>query len=142
MVHMYCDHVKHFTPPKSAETVAAILRATLLVIAEGGIDGVTHRRVAARAGVSLSSTTYYFANRDELISRAFEHYIEQVRARFSELDQHRPHNLGEVVDAVLSHAQWEFADEALVRAEYELVLYPPATTRSASSSSPGGATRS
>jgi DNA-binding transcriptional regulator YbjK len=110
-------------PPKSAETVAAILRATLRVIAEGGIDAVTHRRVAAHAGVSLSSTTYHFANRNELISRAFEHYIEQLRVRFSELDQHKPRNMEEVVDAVLSHAQWQFADEALVRAEYELVLY-------------------
>ena len=109
--------------PKSAETVAAILRAALLVIAEGGVDAVTHRRVAARAGVSLSSTTYYFANRDELIARAFEHYIEQARAKIAELQHHKPRSLGEVVDAVLSHAQWEFADEALVRAEYELVLY-------------------
>lgn len=110
-------------PPKSADTIAAILRATLLVIAEGGVDAVTHRRVAARAGVSLSSTTYYFANRDELISRAFEHYIEQAWARINELVQRKPRNMEEVVEAVLSHAQWEFADEALVRAEYELVLY-------------------
>jgi DNA-binding transcriptional regulator YbjK len=109
--------------PKSTETIAAILHATLLVIAEGGIDAVTHRRVAARAGVSLSSTTYHFSNRNELIARAFEHYIEQVRVSINQLDQHRPRNLGEVVDAVLSHAQWEFADEALVRAEYELILY-------------------
>jgi DNA-binding transcriptional regulator YbjK len=109
--------------PKPAETVASILRATLLVIAEGGIDAVTHRRVAARAGVSLSSTTYPFANRDELISRAFEHYIELAREKLTELEHHKPRNLGEVVDAILSHAQWEFADEVLVRAEYELVLY-------------------
>ena len=110
-------------PPKSTETIAAILRAALLVIAEGGIDAVTHRRVAARAGVSLSSTTYHFANRDELIARAFEHYIERARARISALVQRKPRNMAEVVDAVLAHAQWEFADEALVRAEYELVLY-------------------
>lgn len=109
--------------PRSAETITAILRAALRVIAEGGIDALTHRRVAARAGVSLSSTTYYFANRDELITRAFEHYIEQARAKITELQHHKPRNLVDVVDAVLSHAQWEFADEALVRAEYELVLY-------------------
>jgi DNA-binding transcriptional regulator YbjK len=95
----------------------------LLVIAEGGVDAVTHRRVAARASVSLSSTTYYFANRDELIARAFEHYMERARARISALVQRTPRNTAEVIDAVLSHAQREFADEAIVRAEYELVLY-------------------
>ena len=73
--------------------------------------------------MSLSSTTYYFANRDELIARAFEHYIELVRARFNELERNKPRNMEEVVEAALAHAQWEFADEALVRAEYELVLY-------------------
>jgi TetR/AcrR family transcriptional regulator, regulator of biofilm formation and stress response len=46
-----------------------ILRATLRVIGEHGADGVTHRAVAAEAGVPLSATTYYFASREELLEQ-------------------------------------------------------------------------
>lgn len=33
-----------------------------------GIDSVTHRAVASEAGLPLASTTYYFANADELLA--------------------------------------------------------------------------
>jgi TetR/AcrR family transcriptional regulator, regulator of biofilm formation and stress response len=46
-----------------------ILRATLRVIGAHGADAVTHRAVAAEAGVPLSATTYYFASKDELLEQ-------------------------------------------------------------------------
>jgi TetR/AcrR family transcriptional regulator, regulator of biofilm formation and stress response len=45
-----------------------ILRATLRVIGARGADAVTHRAVAAEAGVPLSATTYYFASKEELLA--------------------------------------------------------------------------
>jgi DNA-binding transcriptional regulator YbjK len=45
----------------------AILDATVRVIATGGLTSVTHRAVAAEAGVSTASTTYHFATLDELL---------------------------------------------------------------------------
>jgi TetR/AcrR family transcriptional regulator, regulator of biofilm formation and stress response len=49
---------------------AAIVEATIRLIGRDGVDGVTHRAVAREAGVSLSSTTYHFASRDEIVSEA------------------------------------------------------------------------
>lgn len=46
-----------------------ILRATLRVIGAHGADAVTHRAVAAEAGVPLSATTYYFASKDDLLEQ-------------------------------------------------------------------------
>jgi DNA-binding transcriptional regulator YbjK len=46
-----------------------ILRATLRVIGAHGADAVTHRAVAAEAGVPVSATTYYFASKDELLEQ-------------------------------------------------------------------------
>jgi TetR/AcrR family transcriptional regulator, regulator of biofilm formation and stress response len=40
------------------------------LIGEQGPDGLTHRAVAERAGVSLSSTTYYFDSKEELFRDA------------------------------------------------------------------------
>jgi DNA-binding transcriptional regulator YbjK len=45
----------------------AILDATVRVIAAGGLTSVTHRAVAAEAGVSTASTTYHFATLDDLL---------------------------------------------------------------------------
>jgi DNA-binding transcriptional regulator YbjK len=45
----------------------AILDATVRVIAAGGLSSVTHRAVAAEAGVSTASTTYHFATLDDLL---------------------------------------------------------------------------
>lgn len=59
-------------PPAEAIR-ASIIEATIRLIGHDGVDGVTHRAVAAEAGVSLSSTTYHFASRDEIVSEALRH---------------------------------------------------------------------
>jgi TetR/AcrR family transcriptional regulator, regulator of biofilm formation and stress response len=51
---------------------AAIIEATICLIGREGVDGVTHRAVAREAGVSLSSTTYHFASKDEIVSAALQ----------------------------------------------------------------------
>ncbi len=48
-----------------------ILRAALRVIGAHGADSVTHRAVAAEAGVPLSATTYYFASKEDLLEQVF-----------------------------------------------------------------------
>jgi len=40
------------------------------VIGERGADSVTHRAVAAEAGLPLSATTYWFSSRDELLEES------------------------------------------------------------------------
>lgn len=48
-----------------------ILDAALDIVAEGGVHGTTHRRIAARAQVPLGSLTYYFDGIDDLLAQAF-----------------------------------------------------------------------
>jgi TetR/AcrR family transcriptional regulator, regulator of biofilm formation and stress response len=55
-------------PPQAIRT--AIIEATIRLIGRDGVDGVTHRAVAQEAGVSLSSTTYHFASKDEIVDEA------------------------------------------------------------------------
>lgn len=64
---------------KGKKTRRKILEATLEVIAGEGIRGVTHRAVAAEAGVQLSLTTYYFKDIEELIKEAFQLFCERMR---------------------------------------------------------------
>ncbi len=49
---------------------AALLAAAAELAAEVGAGAVTHRAVAARAGVPLSTTSYFFSSIDELVTEA------------------------------------------------------------------------
>jgi DNA-binding transcriptional regulator YbjK len=112
------------TLPQAERRRRAILDATLRVISAGGVDAVTHRRIAAEAGVALGSTTYYFASREELVRQAFRHYLEEVTAALGSLGREKPLESAEAIAELLTEvARREFAEPALVLAEYELVLY-------------------
>jgi TetR/AcrR family transcriptional regulator, regulator of biofilm formation and stress response len=63
---------------------ARILRAALDTIAEHGVAGTTHRRIAAAADVPLGSMTYHFAGLDDLLTAAFTLLADDVAARFTE----------------------------------------------------------
>lgn len=110
--------------PKAEQRRRAILEATLQVIAEGGIDAVTHRRVAAAAGVPLGSTTYYFATRDVLIRETFRNYVATADSTIAAL--HSAHNddtIAGIAATMVALARHEAASASVVRAEYELILH-------------------
>jgi DNA-binding transcriptional regulator YbjK len=75
------------------------------LIAEEGIDAVSHRSVAKAAGVPLGSTTYWFASRQDMLSQALEHFARQ------EIENLREH-LGAVLGRRLSRKRLveEFTD--------------------------------
>jgi TetR/AcrR family transcriptional regulator, regulator of biofilm formation and stress response len=56
--------------PKGEARREAIVRAALELIGEQGLDAVTHRALADRAGVPLSATTYWFASKDAILQEA------------------------------------------------------------------------
>jgi TetR/AcrR family transcriptional regulator, regulator of biofilm formation and stress response len=105
----------------------AILAATVEVIAGEGIDAVTHRRVAERAGVSPGSTTHHFASREDLLRSAFRFYLEQADRLLGELDRELRGSVADPVERVVAFlggvVRREFGDERLVRAEYEMLLF-------------------
>ncbi|UYM03905.1 TetR/AcrR family transcriptional regulator [Solicola gregarius] len=61
---------------RSRERRDALLDAAIELFAESGTRGVTHRAVAARAGLPTASTTYYFSSIDELVREALLRHLE------------------------------------------------------------------
>jgi DNA-binding transcriptional regulator YbjK len=57
-----------------------IIDAAAELVTEVGVASLTHRLVAARAGVALGSTTHYFATLDELRAAALARLGEDVQA--------------------------------------------------------------
>lgn len=71
--------------PRGEARREAILKATLSVIADHGTDGVTHRAVAAEAGVPLSATTYWFGSREELLEETLRFAAREETERLERL---------------------------------------------------------
>jgi TetR/AcrR family transcriptional regulator, regulator of biofilm formation and stress response len=59
----------------------AIIAATVNIVALDGVAAVTHRRVAAEAGVSLSSTTWHFATKADILAAALHWTARREVAR-------------------------------------------------------------
>ncbi|GAA2332841.1 TetR family transcriptional regulator [Streptomyces cuspidosporus] len=59
-----------------------ILTAALDLIADEGIARVSHRRIAARAGVPLGSMTHHFSGMDDLLREAFDRFTDHIVAVF------------------------------------------------------------
>jgi TetR/AcrR family transcriptional regulator, regulator of biofilm formation and stress response len=57
-----------------------LIDTTIEVIAEHGVAGTTHRRVAAAADVPLGSLTYHFAGLNDLLALAFRRHAERMSA--------------------------------------------------------------
>jgi DNA-binding transcriptional regulator YbjK len=101
----------------------ALLRAALALRAEGGARAVTHRAVAARAGLPAASTTYYFDSIQQLTEEALAlHVADRVR----ELDAVIAEAIagGRSADDVGARLAEALADRAtdVVVAQYEIYL--------------------
>jgi DNA-binding transcriptional regulator YbjK len=110
--------------PAAEKRRREILEAALRVIGAGGPDAITHRRVAAEAGVPLGSLTYYFESRKDLVREAFRHYLAEATNALLAIEQDFPATTPErMVELLIEITRREFSEPALVRAEYELILY-------------------
>jgi AcrR family transcriptional regulator len=91
--------------PRGAARREALLDAVLRIVAEAGVDAVTHRRVAEVAGLPLASTTYWFQSKEHLLTaalaRAADHDIERLHGFLAEAQEPAADPLGLVVGALL-----------------------------------------
>jgi DNA-binding transcriptional regulator YbjK len=110
----------------------ALLAAAVDVVAERGVGGATHRAIAARAGVPLSTTSYFFGSLDELIVAALKVFaiesiaeLEQTAAAFSASTLSPADAVQLLVDALVDEprastiAQFEIYLEAARRSELQ-----------------------
>src|SRR3954447_6014202 len=59
----------------------AIVAATVRIVAREGVAAVTHRRVAAEADVALSSTTWHFTSKADILEAALRWTADMEVAR-------------------------------------------------------------
>ncbi|MDI7863481.1 TetR family transcriptional regulator [Rhizobiaceae bacterium n13] len=69
---------------RSRERVDEILKVTMQLIGEKGIDAVTMKAVADRSGGPIASIYQYFPNKSAIISTLYERYSMNLRALLQE----------------------------------------------------------
>ncbi|WP_067356097.1 TetR/AcrR family transcriptional regulator [Microbacterium hydrocarbonoxydans] len=99
-----------------------IVAAASELIVEIGVDALTHRKVAARAGVPLGATTQYFATLDDLRDAALRALAAEVDERIEITRQAviadgvTPAGIARLIHRALEDARTVQADRAVVTA--------------------------
>ncbi|MGI9210764.1 MAG: TetR/AcrR family transcriptional regulator [Rhodococcus sp. (in: high G+C Gram-positive bacteria)] len=70
---------------ESSSVRSRIIDATLHLVGTDGIAGVTNRRIASRAQVSLGSITYHFPTQEDLLRAALTHFAREETTRLREI---------------------------------------------------------
>lgn len=108
----------------------AIVAATVRIVARDGVGAVTHRRVAEEAGVSLSSTTWHFDSKADILEAALAWTAHREVERMAEMAERIAAASGDGFDPVAwsqALAAWvieqtEGADREITVALYRLQL--------------------
>lgn len=110
---------------RPAGTRQRIIAAVLRIIGDDGVAGVTNRRIAHEAGVSLGSVTYHFATQQDLLRESLRHFVTEETRRFGELatrNDAKCADLDQVVEIVGQVAEATGTDSERI-APYELYLH-------------------
>jgi DNA-binding transcriptional regulator YbjK len=102
--------------PKGEARRAALLDAVLRVLEREGAVAVTHRSVAAEAGLPLAAATYYFSSLDELYVSALQRATVEQVALLERID---PADLR--TTAQVMH-EWAHSSRGAAIAQYELMF--------------------
>jgi TetR/AcrR family transcriptional regulator, regulator of biofilm formation and stress response len=123
------------TRAEASERVrAAIVDATVRIVAADGVAAVTHRRVAAEAGVALSSTTWHFATKADILVAALRWTASREVARIAAIAERLGAAAfdtgawaGELADWVVEQVSADREPTvALYRLQFELIGHPEA----------------
>lgn len=95
---------------RAVEKRTAILDSSLELLLSEGPKGVTHRHVAAKAGVPVGSIGYYYTTREKLLATCYEHLASQQREAYERFtgggtDLTDPVNLAEAFVEVIACGQ-------------------------------------
>lgn len=99
----------------------ALAAAVIEVIAEAGLSRTTHRAVAARAGLPLGATTYYFPTLDDLIAAGIRKVSEDLTGELR-VWADRLAAGGDLAGVLVALTEEYLADRRRAQIEYEVYV--------------------
>jgi DNA-binding transcriptional regulator YbjK len=122
---------------RGAQRRGALIEAAADLVLEHGLAALSHRAVAARAGLPLASTTYYFASAEDLRDEALRHNAQRWRTRAEAVVEALPAQLdteqaaravGGIIGTDMSHEQMLLMYERYLEAGRHPRLRPLVTS--------------
>jgi TetR/AcrR family transcriptional regulator, regulator of biofilm formation and stress response len=110
------------TNREAGERERPLMEATLRIIGRKGVDGVTHRAVAAEAGMSLGAVTHHFKTRDVLVDAALAFALAREVGRLRALAfslQNRVFDVDQWIDGLTG---W-YSQELKAQPEIHIACY-------------------
>ncbi|MFW6088830.1 MAG: TetR/AcrR family transcriptional regulator [Gemmatimonadota bacterium] len=96
--------------PELGDTEAAIYEAARDILAEGGLEALSMRALAARVGTTPTAIYHYFQNKEELVQRVVVRGFREFESRLrSAVDEHPAGSLDRL--AAIGEAYLRFAIE-------------------------------
>ncbi|WP_249133145.1 TetR/AcrR family transcriptional regulator [Bradyrhizobium sp. AUGA SZCCT0182] len=106
-------------PRKAGEAITdrerPLMEATLRIIGRNGLDGVTHRAVAAEAAMSVGAITHHFATREILVDAALRFALTREVGRLRALAlslQSKAFDAGAWIDTLVGWYSQELKTDA------------------------------
>ncbi|WP_165063595.1 TetR/AcrR family transcriptional regulator [Marisediminicola senii] len=110
--------------PKGEARRDALQDAVVRVLERGGPGAVTHRAVAAEAGVPVAAATYYFATLDDLLVSALLRTAESQAALFASVStgahDGAPGRAASLRELATLLYEWTHTERSSAIAQYEL----------------------
>ncbi|HWL20418.1 MAG TPA: TetR family transcriptional regulator [Bradyrhizobium sp.] len=107
---------------KASERERPLMEATLRIIGREGLDRVTHRAVAAEAGMSVGAVTHHFGTRDGLVDAALRYALSREIGRLQALALDLQTKAFDVEAWIGSLVDW-YARELNGQAEIHIACY-------------------
>lgn len=100
--------------------IPLIIDCTLDILRDGGEQGVSMRKVAAKAGMSLGNLQYYFKSKDELFAGVIREYFGRCSGHFNAaLAERRPEGRLETIRFLVEYGM-DYADSEIAKVFREL----------------------
>lgn len=106
----------------ASERERPLMEATLRIIGRKGIDCVTHRAIAAEAGMSLGAVTHHFKTRDSLVDAALAFALAREVGRLRELAFSLQNKVFDVDAWIDGLAGW-YSQELKIQPEIHIACY-------------------
>jgi DNA-binding transcriptional regulator YbjK len=106
----------------TSERERPLMEATLRIVGRSGLDGVTHRAVAAEAGMSLGAVTHHFETRDRLVDAALRFALTREVGRLRAFSVSLQSKAFDVEAWIEQLVNW-YSKELNTRAETHIACY-------------------
>lgn len=105
---------------------ADVARVAAQLIAQGGLEAVTFRNLAAALGCSTTAISHYFPTRNDVLVATYIHIADRAQARRAQLQSGGRHGIAELLQQILPIAEEQSDDWRVWLCFWTSALFDPA----------------